>query len=184
VKIQYKNDTSALVNIRGKKLQPGESIVSQVFIKPFEEFVKKGDLTIYVDGVKISFEQIPDVEAQVANGEPVGIPSDNKTPGTAAGETPESAGPEKSEETPRVTASEAPAEEKTEETGEAEAVEGNESITETAETEAVAEDSAETFDANKATETEAGEKPAEETVAEAVAGNEVIGNAEAETQKE
>jgi hypothetical protein len=76
VKIQYKNETSALVNIRGKKLLPGESIVSQVFIRPFDEFVKKGELTIYVDGVKIDFEQAPVIEAQIANDDSGAIPAD------------------------------------------------------------------------------------------------------------
>jgi hypothetical protein len=65
MKIQYKNETSELVNIRGKKLKPGESIVSQTFIKHFEEYVRKENLTIYVDGEKISFEQVPVIEAEI-----------------------------------------------------------------------------------------------------------------------
>jgi hypothetical protein len=165
VKIEYKNDTSAPVNIRGKKLRPDESIVSQVFIKPFEEFVKKGDLTIYVDGVKIGFEQAPAIEAQitddaVVDGESVEIPADNKALETVADKTIELAEPEKSEETSEVTAPEIPAEEKAEEAGS-----GGESVTETA-------------------EVESGEKSAEEAAVKAEAGDKVVSNAEAEAQGE
>jgi len=53
MKVQYKNETDGVVNIRGKKLQPGESMTSHVFIKQFEEFVKNGSLAVYVDGERI-----------------------------------------------------------------------------------------------------------------------------------
>jgi hypothetical protein len=75
VKIQYKNETDEIVNIRGKKLRPGDSIVSQVFIKHFEEDVKNGKLTIYINGTKIDFEQIPAVEEEIVNNDPVDIPA-------------------------------------------------------------------------------------------------------------
>jgi uncharacterized membrane-anchored protein len=55
VKVVYKNETKALVNIRGKKLKPGETVTSQVFIKHFEEYVENGSLTVYVDGEKVEF---------------------------------------------------------------------------------------------------------------------------------
>jgi hypothetical protein len=72
VKIQYKNETDGIVNIRGKKLRPGESIVSQVFIKHFEKEVENGTLTLYLDGVKIYFEQISAVEEKIVNNDPAG----------------------------------------------------------------------------------------------------------------
>jgi hypothetical protein len=80
VRIQYKNETSQLVNIRGKKLKPGESIVSQVFIKHFEEDVKKGNLTIYVEDAKISFEEISVITEQIADDKPNEVKDDGKEP--------------------------------------------------------------------------------------------------------
>jgi hypothetical protein len=170
VKIQYKNDSSAIVNIRGKKLRPGASIVSQVFVKSFEEFVKKGDLVVYIDDVKINFEQVPAIEAQIANGESVEISADNKIPETVAGKITEFARQEKLKETPEVAPSETLAEEKSEESGKAEIDVGDESITETIEAESDTEDSV---------ETETGEKPVEEITAKIKIGDKIVEETEA-----
>jgi hypothetical protein len=162
VKIQYKNDSSAIVNIRGKKLRPGASIVSQVFIKPFEEFVKKGDIVVYIDDVKINFEQVPAIEAQIANGESgesVEIPADNKIPKQ-----------EKLKETPEVASSETLTEEKSEESGKAEINVSDEIITETIEAESDTEDSV---------ETETGEKSVEEITAKIKIGDKSVEETEA-----
>jgi hypothetical protein len=121
VKIQYKNETAELVNVRGKKLKPGDSIVSQVFIKQFEDFVKKGILAVYIDGAKIGFDEIPEAEKRIADEIPDGTPVNGNGPEVKTGEV---AGPEKTGGAPETFSGsgEETSEEKTEETGEEEPV--------------------------------------------------------------
>lgn len=179
MKIQYKNETFQLVNIRGKKLKPGESIVSQIFIKHFEEDVKNGSLSIYVDGAKISFEEISAITEQTANDKPGEIKGDGKVdigPGKA-GEDKDTVVPENPDVTPETTI-----ETPTEETEDAEKSEEQEEISTEAsveesearqdesaedpavEQEAASDESIESAVDDKAEETgvEAGNEPAEQ----------------------
>jgi type IV secretory pathway VirB10-like protein len=140
MKVQYKNETDNLVNIRGLKIKPGGVITSHVFIKHFDDEAKKGNLVIYVDGTKIGIEDAGTIETDP----PVPAPEVTKNLSEAYGNPDETKDPDPPEpETPDEATEEPPDSEAASETATENAENSVDSETLAPEAEAAGEDSAE-----------------------------------------